>query len=39
MREEFRFNWVGPAQVNGHDVIELEYREAVPRAQYGIEGV
>jgi hypothetical protein len=31
------FNWVGPAQLSGHDVVELEYREVVPRAQYGIE--
>ena len=31
MREEFRFSWVGPAQVNGHNVVELEYREVVPR--------
>jgi hypothetical protein len=26
----FRFNWVGPTQVNGHDVVELEYRETMP---------
>ena len=39
MRDDFRFNWVGPAQLNGHDVIELEYRQVVPRAQYGIERV
>ena len=37
MRDDFRFTWVGPARLNGHDVVELEYREAVPRAQYGIE--
>ena len=39
MRKDFRFTWVGPARLNGHDVIELEYREVVPRAQYGIERV
>lgn len=39
MREEFRFGWVGPAEVNGHAVVEIEYRETVPRAQYGIERV
>jgi hypothetical protein len=27
MREDFQFTWVGRAQLNGHDVIELEYRE------------
>ena len=33
LRANFRFNRVGPAQVNGHDVVELEYREVVPRSQ------
>ena len=39
MRDEFRFNWIGPRQWNGHDVVEIEYREVVPREQYGIERV
>jgi len=33
LRNNFRFNWVGPAQLNGHDVVEIEYREVVPRSQ------
>ena len=37
MREDFRFTWVGPGRLNGHDIIEIEYHQVVPRAQYGIE--
>jgi len=33
LRDDFRFNSVGPARLNGHDVVELEFREVVPRAQ------
>ena len=33
-QHSFRFNWVGPAQVNGHDVIEIEYREVAPRERH-----
>ena len=32
-RKDFRFNWVGPARLNGHDVVDIEYREVVPRSQ------
>ena len=38
LRDSFRFNRVGPAQTNGHDVVELEYREVAPRSgQPGID--
>jgi hypothetical protein len=33
LRNDFRFNRVGPTRINGHDVIEIEYREVVPRSQ------
>ena len=33
LRGGFRFNLVGPAQLNGHDVVELEFREMVQRAE------
>ncbi len=40
-KHSFRFNLVGPAQVNGHDVVELEYREVVPSEQHpsGVGGL
>lgn len=40
LRDDFRFTWVGPTQLNGRHVVELEYREVVPRArQSGIDGL
>ena len=40
LRDNFRFNRVGPAQLNGHDVVELEYREVTQRPeQAGIDRI
>ena len=40
LRDNFRFTRVGPAQVNGHNVVELEYREVMTRPnQSGIDGL
>jgi hypothetical protein len=40
LRNDFRFKWVGTTQLNGHDVVELEYREVMPRSrQPGIDGL
>jgi hypothetical protein len=40
-KHTFRFNLAGQARLNGHDVVELEYREVVPRERHpsGVDGV
>ena len=33
LRNDFRFNRIGPTQLNGHDVVEVEYREVMARTE------